>query len=143
MTKPTDEIQWDPSHTWELHRYHCSRAQLIVAFEQDGPSAAELLALRRCVPAFRNVPVQELHRRIGKSNHINLGEFPTIDCRTLATSLKEAGLKVEALDRSSTNYLPFDRTLGVAWLIEDEEESKAVATRMLAAGVPVVDAEVD
>ena len=74
---------------------------------------------------------------------MNLGEFPTIVSRTLATSLKEAGLRVEALDRSSTSYLPFDRTLGVAWVIEDDEESKAVAARMLAAGVPVVDAEVD
>jgi hypothetical protein len=48
---------------------------------------------------------------------------------------------VVAESASFVSYLPYDRTTGCAWLIEDDAEATAIAQAMLAAGVPVQDVE--
>lgn len=50
-------------------------------------------------------------------------------------------LEVVAESASFVSYLPYDRTTGCAWLIEDPAMAAAVARDMLDAGVPVQDIE--
>ena len=51
------------------------------------------------------------------------------------------GLEVIAESASFVSYLPYDRTTGRAWVIEDDDEAAAVAQAMLQEGVPVQDVE--
>jgi hypothetical protein len=50
-------------------------------------------------------------------------------------------LEVVAESASFVSYLPYDRTTGRAWLIEDNAKATAIAQAMLREGVPVQDIE--
>ena len=74
---------------------------------------------------------------IGESDMLPLGVLPSPEARQVIRATEAAGLRVAAEGASRVSYLPFDRTTGCAWLIEDDAEAAAVAQAMLAAGVPV------
>jgi hypothetical protein len=59
----------------------------------------------------------------------------------LIESATAEGLDVVAESASFTSYLPYDKTTGCAWLIENDAECQAVAEAMIAAGVPVRDVQ--
>lgn len=80
---------------------------------------------------------------IGNASELDLGVHPLTASRRLAECLRREGLNVVEEDASSVDYLPYDKTSGVAWLIEDENDAKEIARRMLAAGVRVELIEVD
>jgi hypothetical protein len=79
--------------------------------------------------------------RIGDSRKLSLGVLPTPEARRVIEQAQTEGLEVIGESASFVSYLPFDRTTGCAWLIEDDTEAAAVAKAMLEAGVPVQDVE--
>jgi hypothetical protein len=78
---------------------------------------------------------------IGESGDLSLGDYPSPMARLVIDAAEAQGLQVVAERASFVSYLPFDRTTGCAWMIEDGAEAAAVAEAMLAAGVPVREVE--
>jgi hypothetical protein len=134
-------LTWDRSHDYVLHRFWNDLTRLAVRFKAAPPSVHELAALRRCLPQFRDVAPAVLRGEIGDSQQVSLGEMPTPVARHMIEAAQAEGLEVVTESASFVSYLPYDRTTGCAWLIEDDAEAAAVAQAMLDAGVPIQDME--
>jgi hypothetical protein len=132
-------FEWDRSHDWVVHRFHLDRAELTVLFEAERPSLAELAALRRCLPEFRNVPPTTARDRARQKGRLEFGELHGPEARRLLGELRREGLRVELKTTSRVGYLPQDRTTGDALLIEDDVEARSLAEQMIESGVPVED----
>jgi len=128
---------WDRSHDWVVQRYYYDLTRVAIRFEGGSPTVAELLAARRCLPQFRDTPPAELRASIGIAGSLSLGEMPTREARRLAEAAEAAGLDVVMDNASFISYLPYDRTAGCAWLIEDDAKARSIAEAMIAAGVPL------
>ena len=120
-----------------LHRFFHERAEVTIHFGAQTPTVGELAALRRLVPHYSNMPPAALRELVGHAGEHSLGDMPGDTARELAAEAQKIGLKFTVENTSIVGYLPFDKTTGCAWLIDDEEESKAVVESMIAAGVPV------
>ncbi len=134
-------LTWDHSHDYVLCRFWNDLTRVTIRFQVSPPSVQELAAIRRSLPEFRNMAPAAVRGRIGDSQQLSLGVLPTPEARRVIESAQAEGLEVIAESASFVSYLPFDRTTGCAWLIEDDEEAAAVAQAMLEAGVPVQDVE--
>src|SRR5262249_10144526 len=132
---------WDRSHDYVLHRIWNDLTRVTIRFHDGPPSVQELLALRRCLPQFRDVAPATLRSQIGDARQLSLGEMPTPEARRVIEAVQAQGLAVVAESASFVSYLPYDRTSGCAWLIEDDAEAAAVAQAMLREGVPIQDIE--
>lgn len=134
-------LTWDRSHDYVLHRCWNDLTRVTIRFQGLPPSVRELAAIRRCLPDFRNVAPAAVRGRVGNSRELSLGVLPTPEARRVIEAAQAEGLEVIGESASFVSYLPFDRTTGCAWLIEDDAEAAAVARAMLADGVPVQDVE--
>ena len=134
-------LAWDRTHDWVLNRFWNDLTRVTIHFSEERPSLAEMAAVRRCLPQFRDLAPSAVKEKIAGSRTLLLGAMPTPEARTLIEALQNEGLQVVADAASFVCYLPHDRTTDCAWLIEDDAESAAVAQAMLAAGVPVQDIE--
>jgi hypothetical protein len=134
-------LDWDQSHDWVLERFRNDRTRVTIRFRQTPPSVAELAAVRRCLAQFRDTAPAAVRAAVGESGELPLGALPSPEARQVIQAAEAEGLRVVAEGASFVSYLPFDRTTGCAWLIEDDAEAAAVAQAMLAAGVPVRDVE--
>jgi hypothetical protein len=134
-------LTWDRSHDYVLHRFWNDLTRITIRFRNAPPSVGELAALRRCLPQFRDVRPAMLRSRVGDCRQLSLGEMPTRAARSVIETAQAQGLEVVAESASFVSYLPFDRTTGCAWLIEDDAEAAAVVQGMLEEGVPVQDIE--
>jgi hypothetical protein len=141
--EPQKVIDWDRSHDWIVERTFYNRLRVSVRFAAGKPSVAELVAVRRCFPQFANMPPQSLLTQVGHSGALEIGTFPATEARHSVKDAQQAGLNVVAENASYVIYVPVDRTLGCAMLIEDDGEARATAEAMIAAGVPVNPIEVD
>jgi hypothetical protein len=134
-------LAWDRSHDGVLKRFWNDLTRVTIRFRQGAPSVAELAALRRCLPQFRDKSPAALRARIGNSGMLALGELPTPEARRLIEKAQNERMEVTAESASFVSYLPYDRTTGCVWLIEDGAEAAAVAQAMLAMGIEVQDIE--
>jgi hypothetical protein len=132
-------LSWDRSHDYVLHRFWNDLTRVTIRFGAAPPSAQEIVALRRCLPQFRNIAPAALRDQIGDSQQLSLGELP--EARRLIEAAEAQGLAVVAECASCVSYLPYDRTTGCLWLIENDAEAAAVAEAMLREGVPVQNVE--
>jgi hypothetical protein len=134
-------LTWDRSHDYVLHRFWNDLTRVRIRFHNTPPSVHELVALRRCLPRVRDVAPAALRSQIRDCRELSLGEMPTPEARRIIEAAQAQGLDVVAESASFVSYLPYDRTTGCAWLIEDDTEAAAVAQAMLQEGVPVQDIE--
>jgi hypothetical protein len=130
-------VSWDHSHDWVLQQHFHDLRRVTICFEQAAPSVSELVALRRSLPQLQDKPPTELRAAIASKGSLALTEMPTREALPLIEAARAAGLNVLVENVSFISYLPYDRTTGCAWLIEDDAEARSVAEAMLAAGVPV------
>lgn len=134
-------LSWDRSHDWVVQRYYNDLTRVTIRFQHGEPSLGELAAIRRALPQFRDMPPAELRAVIRSAGSLALGKMPTRVALRIVEAARAAGLDVLAENVSFVSYLPYDRTTGCAWLIEDDAECRAVAEDMIAAGVPVQEVE--
>jgi hypothetical protein len=134
-------VEWERNHDWVLHRVFHELTSLTIQFAVEKPSVKELIALRQCLPKFRDTPPAALRGMIGDSGTLDLGLLAERDARGIMKMLQAEGLKFVARDASTISYLPEDKTLKSVLLIEDDVEAARIAEEMLAAGVPVEDIE--
>lgn len=136
-------IDWNRSHDWEVRKSFQTRYRVRVCFEGALPTAAELVAVRRCLPQSRNLPPAEFRRTIAQSGGLELEELGEIEFQSLKQRLEAEKVRYRVDRESCTSYLCVDRTTSTALLIEDCEESRRVAEEMIAMGFAVVPVEVD
>src|SRR4051812_39916329 len=134
-------LTWDRSHDYVLHRFWNDLTRVTIKFRNAPPSVQEMVAVRRCLPQLRDVVPATLRSQIGDSQQLSLGEMPTPEARGVIEAAQAQGLDVVAESASFVSYLPYDRTTGCAWLIEDDAEAAAVARAILQDGMPVQDTE--
>lgn len=135
---------WDGSDPgWTLRHYHDSESTITFHFLESGPTSAEILSLKKLLDEFRDRPMSEVFQELrGQSTYTPSRTLGNIEARHLTESARRLGLnvKVDRIDRSS--HLPV-HSAGYASLIDDDELAAEVAKRMIAAGVPVIEAYVD
>ena len=134
-------LTWDRTHDYVLHRISNDLTRVTIRIRDAPPSVQELAALRRCLPQYRDVAPTTIRSQIGDCRQLSLGDMPSPEARRVIEAVQAQGLEVVAESASFVCYLPYDRTTGCAWLIEDDEQAAAVAQAMLQEGVPVQDIE--
>lgn len=134
-------VAWDRSHDWVLQRFWRDLTRVAIQFRRVPPTVTELAAVRRCLPQFRDIAPAAAQAAIGDDGVLPVGELPSCEVRQLIEAAQGQGLDVVTMSASSVRYLPYDRTTGCAWLIEDDADAAAVAQSMLAEGVPVHEVE--
>lgn len=134
---------WNRSHDWEVRKSFQTRYRVTVCFEGLTPTAAELVAVRRCLPQSRNLPPAEFRRMIAQSGGLELEELGEIEFQWLKQRLEAEKVRYRVDREPCMSYLCVDRTTSTALLIEDCEESRRVAEEMIAMGFAVVPVEVD
>jgi hypothetical protein len=135
---------WDGSEPgWTLHHYHRSESTITFHFLESGPTSSEILALKKLLDEFRDRPMSEVFQELrGQLTYTLSRTLGSMESYRLTEAARRLGLnvKVDAIDRSS--YLP-EHSDGYVSLIEDDELAAEVARRMIAAGVPVIEAYVE
>jgi len=137
-----EQATWDPTRDWLIRRSHHYRLALVVVFHSAQPSLDELARARKLRPEFSNEPPTAFRRRIERGR-LDLGVLPAAEGRAIAALASSLGLTLEPRATAQTVYLFEDRKSGAVLIIEDLIEAEQIATEVLAAGVPMVDAEVD
>jgi anti-sigma-K factor RskA len=137
-----DHVTWDSTRDWLIQRSHHYQVALVVVFQSAQPSLEELAHARKLRPEFSNEPPKTFRRRI-LNGRLDLGVLPAVEARATAALASALGLTLEPKATTQTVYLFKDRAASAVLIVEDQEESERVASEMLAAGVPMVDVEVD
>jgi hypothetical protein len=131
---------WDRTHSWIVYRTRHDMRRVKIKFACSSPSAIELLAVRKCFPQFRDLVPEKLKATVS-GGELDVGVISGRMVPSLMHAAREYQLHLNVVDASWINHLPFDRTTGHVWLIEDHAEGEAIAAEMIAAGVPVEDSE--
>ncbi len=131
-------MTWDRSDSWEVQRVHETRMRLFAHVS----GVADLARVRELMPRLRDVPPAEL-RACARDGILELGEFGTIEGPRVLHDARKLGLRVEVERQSTVRHLCFNRTRNVAILEDDPVEAERLAAQMLAAGVRLVEVEVD
>jgi len=138
---------WDGSENWELHAFHYSQSELEIVFEGARPTPREILALRKLLYEYGNLPMQELKASIGDLPRLKIGNYRNSRAQKLQVEAQRLGLSIYATDTSRTGYLPIftgksditGLSVSEALVIENNELAERVTKRMRAAGVPVTE----
>jgi len=135
---------WDGSEPgWRLRETDFTVHYISFCFGECGPSKADVLALRRLLDEFRDRPMHEVWNQLrGSESYTIPRDFTNLEMRSLVERAERAGLTVTLDGEQRGGYLPISAD-GGALIIEDDELAKAVAEKMIAAGVPVEHEHID
>jgi hypothetical protein len=135
---------WDGSESgWTLHHYN--RMEWIITFQfgDDGPTLAEIAAMRDVLDDLRNQPVKTIWEKLrGKPSYSLPEKLSILEMRWLVDKADRASLRTSVVPEDQSGYLPIRRD-GSAMIIEDDRLAEEVAHRMIEAGVPVQEIYVD
>src|SRR5260370_28047841 len=98
-------VAWDHLHDWVLQRFWHDLTRVAILFRQRPPSVADLLAVRRCLPQFRDKPPAVIRALVPDSGVLALGVLPTPEARRVVETAKGEGLDVIAGRASVVAYL--------------------------------------
>jgi hypothetical protein len=135
------ELWSGPDSGWVLHRFVTARHKVFILLDPAAVTVAQLRALRMLPGPHQEVPLRDLKRCIPADGQVCIGEFWGRLVRDVASKAKELGLPFKVESTSHTSYQVTNRKTGVSRVIEDAGTLRQVAERMLAAGMPVLDAE--
>ncbi|MGA4634874.1 hypothetical protein ACPA5B_13445 [Pseudomonas solani] len=137
------EHLWDGSESgWALKKLIRDSWRLVFFFSPEGPDARQITILRQFIPELMNSSLPTIHTQLkGEPCYRTREGYGSIDGYRLRSQAEALGFKVSSEVTSNVSYLPV-RNKNVV-LIEDEALAKAVALRMIEAGVPVFETYVD
>ena len=137
-----DPLDWDKTRDWIILRSRHYELALVVVFASAQPSTDELRQARKLRPEFSNESPATFRLRI-QDGRLDLGVFPREEGRAIATLATSLGLAFDNVATARIVHLFKDRGGPVYLIVEDDRDAEQLATAMIAAGVPVKDAEVD
>ena len=95
-----DSLDWDRSHDVILIRFWHDLVQIEIQFTQTDPSVPELVAIRPCLPQFRELPPAEVRERVGNSGSLILDPMSPSAAQLLIDLLVKEQLRVVVKDVS-------------------------------------------
>jgi len=95
------------------------------------------MAVRRTVPEYTSLPLNEVLAKLRGCNSLPLGRFLSDQARKIATRCSREGLCVLETVIKAPRYLPTNEVSQTVLLIEDDALAKEVCALALQHGVPV------
>jgi hypothetical protein len=137
-----DPLDWNKARDWIILRSRHYELALVVVFASAQPSIDELRKARKLRPEFSNESPATFRLRI-QDGRLDLGVLSREEGRAIARLATSLGLAVEHVATARIVHSFKDRGGSGYLIVEDDRDAEQVATAMIAAGVPVEDAEVD
>ena len=135
-------LDWDKTRNWIVLRSRHYELALVVVFSSARPSIDELRQARKLRPVFSNESPAAFRRRV-QDGRLDLGVLPREEGRAIATLATSLGLAFEHVGTARIVHLFKERDGPGCLIVEDDRKAEQLAAAMIAAGVPVKDAEVD
>jgi len=110
-----------------------------VHFAAQAPILREIIAVRRLLPEYRDLPPSQVRAMLGASGGLGIKPLPGAEAAQGAAHGRELGLRLETADASCTSGFPFHPAGSQACIIEDDALADEACRRMMRAGVPVLD----
>ncbi|MDV0438652.1 hypothetical protein [Xanthomonas sacchari] len=122
---------------WTLMRVNRQSMSLCIIFSEQGPTVAELKAVREVVPSYKGLTSSEVLRALRGTSKLNV-DFPDSQTgRRIALICRQHGLVIEEYAQDQSGFLLFNELTKMALVIEDEVVGEAVKDEALRRGVPV------
>ena len=129
---------WDGSENWGLIQYNASLTKLEVHFVSDVPTVAEIIALRKLIPEYRNLPLKEIKLKLGSSGYLLLGTFSGHEAISIYYRGINLNLDMERHDVSTIYYQIIEQATETVLTIENKDLERRIAQTMLEHGIPIV-----
>ena len=134
---------WDGTEDWVLYKLFIEQTTLTVHFAGQTPSIQEIIALRKLLPEDRYLPPGEVRTAIGHNKTLELPIKQQPEASFLAERGQSLGLNISEEDTSYIYYLPIlrqgDPVVESGPIMDDEALEQEIVSRMIAAGVPIVE----
>jgi hypothetical protein len=135
---------WDGSWPgWRLEETSYQVSVVVVVFPPEGPTLAEIRALRVLDETLGALPVREVFARVGKQARVVLGRYTGKSLRRMRLAAEAAGLRVVEEEARSLWCCLVHVGTGRRIQIEDEDDGRRLAAAMRARGLPIVLIEAD
>lgn len=129
---------WDGSQPgWVLTRLCGNYVDVTLKFASTGPSAREVMAVRRCVSEFKTSPLSEVALRLRETQSLFLGRFESKEARKVAAACRYEHLPVLETIIDAPQYLPTNELTGMALVIEDDVLAEIVYAAAIQHGIPI------
>lgn len=129
---------WDGSEPgWTVVRRTEDRERISIVFAQDGPTIADIKALRTVVPDLQAKTASAALADLKGHAEVLLGEFESQAARVLRKRCESAGLRVVSSPHRTTRDSLINEQLKKFLLIEDGPLSQAVAKEAIKQGLPL------
>lgn len=129
---------WDGTQPgWTLTRIYKQAVSLTIHFGEQGPTLAEVKAVRAIIPTYNNRSVAEVLGELRGKPKLHLGSFETRVSRHISKLCHHHGLTIEKNVQDQGGYLPVNELTNLALAIEDDRLRVAVIEEALRRGVPV------
>ena len=128
---------WDGSEDWSLSANYNSQSNIKIIFSGNKPTIKEIVAVRKLITAYQNIPIVEVKSLLSHRKEIDLEILSSMEVNRIIEFAIELDLTIIAMDCSYTSYLPINRTTNQALLITDDVIARRVTAKMLEFGVPI------
>lgn len=130
---------WDGSEPgWVVLEHTRDEAEVLVAFGVDGPTLAEIKALRSVSAALKILPAADVFKQLRGLRAFSLGVHESRVSRKLQLDCQSMGLRVSALPAQQVQRSLINTLTKRFLLIEDDQTCKAVVADALANGLQIV-----
>lgn len=130
---------WDGTEPgWVVLEHTRDEAEVLVAFGVDGPTLAEIKALRSVSAALKILPAADVFKQLRGLRSFSLGVHESRVARKLRLDCHSMGLKLFDLPAQEVHRSLINSLTKRFLLIEDEQASRVAVADALANGVRIV-----
>ena len=129
---------WNGSEPgWVVCRHVQNLVSTSVEFGPNGPSVAEVQALRKCLSQYRDKPATEVLGALRGVASLNVGEHESAEARKLCVQLQTEGLHVLQSGKQQVHDIMFNELTQRGAVIEDDQTARQVVETAIAKGAPI------
>ncbi|WFF83319.1 hypothetical protein [Delftia tsuruhatensis] len=130
---------WDGSEpSWVVVEHTRDEAEVLVAFGVDGPTLAEIKALRSVSAVLKTSSAADVLKQLRGLRSFSLGVHESRVARKLLLDCQSMGLKVSDLPAQEVHRSLINTLTKRFLLIEDEQVCRAVVADAIANGLQIV-----
>lgn len=130
---------WDGTEPgWVVLEHTRDEAEVLVAFGVDGPTLADIKALRSVSAALKKMPAADVLKQLRGLGSLSLGLRQSRAARRLQMHCQSMGLRVSALPAQDVQRSLINTLTKRFLLIEDDQACRAVVADALANGLRIV-----
>ncbi|WP_061287636.1 hypothetical protein [Delftia tsuruhatensis] len=130
---------WDGTEPgWVVLEHTRDEAEVLVAFGVDGPTLAEIKALRSVSAFLKTLPAADVLNQLRGLRSFSLGVHESRVARKLLLDCQSMGLKVSDLPAQEVHRSLINTLTKRFLLIEDEQACRAVVADAIANGLQIV-----